>query len=261
MKPLSVLVVLSAVGVLGCPIYFDWGHHGRGGTHTSFCATDADCGAGEYCDVASGACIVGVCPACPGGGCGCATDVDCGAGLLCVDSTCRASTEVCTFSYECAGGACANSACHARCSATAACPAGQICDASGLCQNDPIGAGQCGVDADCATGGVCIDTTCHAGCTSDANCGAGEFCQTGACVADFRPHPQCSVDIDCAAGHVCASGVCRTRCAIQADCDAHEFGLTCRADGFCYTGLELSPQCTRQTDCASGQSCIDAICR
>jgi hypothetical protein len=58
-------------------------------------------------------------------------------------------------------------------------------------------------------------------------------------------------------------------CSTNVDCQAHD--VTYRNCGvipylagdtttYCLTDDEARPVCTRQSDCSSGQSCVDGIC-
>ncbi len=76
------------------------------------------------------------------------------------------------------------------------------------------------------------------------------------------PAGQCRFDSDCDEGAVCAGNYCRTGCVTDRDCAAGQrcsesdrFGvLTCHA-------IAVAAQCNRTSDCPSGLSCLDGVCR
>jgi len=248
----------------------------------------ADCPTGQYCDGRS-TCVPGcdatddcaavnasfVCNtathACEPPTC--ADDAACPSGQVCVSGSCRDSDSLCRFNYECGGGAeCVDGRCLTTCGGAVSCPAGQSCT-NGYCQYPT---GDCN-GVTCNAGEACTNGTCLAICTSDTTCGAGNFCDNGVCrVDDRRPAPFCTPPANgCnASTSVCVDGVCRIACPAMARdgstnrdraCQEVDFNFT-RCDttispAICRYQNELTPQCQRSQDCATGQTCINAFCR
>jgi hypothetical protein len=103
------------------------------------------------------------------------------------------------------------------------------------------------------------------------------YCDNGACRVDTRrPAPFCSQNSDCACGSVCSGGVCRISCdpsitcgtvhpqATDAYCMSVDFQFTrCDTTGgnICRYNAEVSAQCSRSSDCPTGQTCVNAHCQ
>jgi hypothetical protein len=58
----------------------------------------------------------------------------------------------------------------------------------------------------------------------------------------------------------CVDGFCRTSCRTSADCCTCTAQTVCGPGGYCETPGEVNPQCQLDTQCGTGQSCIDATC-
>ncbi|MEO7112266.1 MAG: hypothetical protein ABI183_17605, partial [Polyangiaceae bacterium] len=90
-------------------------------------------------------------------------------------------------------------------------------------------------------------------------------CNQGACVPDTRPKPNCSASDTsaCAASQSCVSGFCRYSCADNSTCTHIDNRIpTCVAAGYCAgTSSGGAIQCTQQSDCTSGQLCVDNACK
>lgn len=140
------------------------------------CASDGDCGTGEYCD--SGACSTYECT----------SHDDCGSDQYCYDVgecyDCQACPEDRDFITGCCPSACSSY------------PSGfekSIC-------------GSCDLVTDCAVGYSCNDDTgqCVSGgtdeheCTSHEDCGGGGYCDApGLCDSCSYCHPDNSIDGQC----------------------------------------------------------------
>jgi hypothetical protein len=59
---------------------------------------------------------------------------------------------------------------------------------------------------------------------------------------------------------MCVNGSCRTGCAFDSDCCTCGDASVCHG-GFCVTPGEAAPLCRIAGDCASGRSCVDALCQ
>lgn len=235
------------------------------------CSTNAQCEGGTVC-------VNGTCtrPTCDGGvaSCACTADSQCAAGNVCVSGRCTPRADTCQFDSQCgAGRVCVNQQCRAGCSATTACPTGQVCriptgETTGVCEDRP--AGECTTDAMCGAGRRCINSTCFARCTTSAECGAGLYCSDlGACQPDTRRRPTCTSDAQCAAGSRCLDGVCRRPCTTTDEClrtdvsyrNCAPIAYLMTREAYCQTDNEYRPTCARQNDCAAGQVCQNAVCR
>lgn len=246
---------------------------------TPMCPTGGGCPGGYYCD-ARGACVPGCATdaECAARGTGlvcntmshqcepsgrCTDDRNCAATEACVDGSCRPRSALCQFNYQCGPGQeCVDGRCLTQCNpnadAGAQCPAGQVCT-NGHCGYPTGGSCNCDPTQICSNG-VCLNP-----CTSDASCGMGFFCDHGVCrVDDRRPPPFCTRDDECAPGSVCRNGVCRASCpsGTNEECLRRDVNFNvCGSDMLCTSTNEQNPQCARSSDCNSGQTCINAICR
>lgn len=239
---------------------------GPRGICVSGCENNTDCQAvhaGFICNSNTGTCQPP----------GCTANNECPTGQSCVAGGCRPDNTLCRFSYECGAGLeCVDGRCLTSCGGAATCPSGLTC-VNGYCQNQP---GSC-TTTQCPSGQACLNGTCSSVCTTDAMCGAGNFCDNGVCrVDDRRPDPFCTPpNIGCNQNtSVCVDGICRIQCPATARdgtpnrdraCQEVDFNFT-RCDttispAICRYSNEVSPQCRRSTDCASGQTCINAFCR
>jgi Cys-rich repeat protein len=222
---------------------------------TPGCGADADCasiGTGLVCNTSSHQCE-------PSGRC--TVDRDCPMGQSCVAGSCRATSTLCQFNNQCgAGQVCIDGRCLNGCGGAVTCPSGQVCT-MGHCDTPP---GSCAA-VTCPSGQVCSNGVCSGGCNVDMDCGSGNFCDHGVCrVDDRRPPPFCSASRPCAAGSVCRNGVCRIACptGTNDECMRRDvYFNVCGADMVCTSTFEQNPQCQRSSECSSGQTCENAICR
>ena len=81
------------------------------------------------------------------------------------------------------------------------------------------------------------------------------------CVIDDRPNHFCESDDDCNEGAVCRNYVCRSPCTTNEECPRFDVSLTFCLDNVCATTNEATSDCAEASDCMTGQSCIDGICR
>lgn len=184
-----------------------------------------------------------------------AADVHCDAGGCGIPAT-----PLCRFNNECgANGRCANGGCQRACSNDGVCGSGQTCQA-GFCQDARLPGGQCVYGRDCAAGAACINGYCHAACAADGECARADRCVSGLCQPDLRPSPQCTSTATCPAGYDCVDAVCRTLCQTDAQCGPDCSGTVC-SRGYCVRPQETSPQCSRDLDCGTARTCVDALCR
>jgi hypothetical protein len=229
------------------------------------CRSNADCPTGVSC--VNGMCARTTCnPATSS--CPCTDATQCASGQSCVAGRCTATTDTCRFSSQCgAGRVCVNQQCRAACSATAPCPAGQMCNTDGVCV-DRV-ANECVRDADCGAGRRCVNATCLTACSTNAECGAGRYCADGVCLADTRRQPFCTTDAQCTSPSRCLDGLCRRPCATADEClrtdvqyrNCAPIRYLNTAQSFCQTNNEVQSNCARAADCAAGQACVDGVCR
>jgi hypothetical protein len=80
-------------------------------------------------------------------------------------------------------------------------------------------------------------------------------------VRDTRPTPNCTQSSDCLSTEQCITGFCRYTCKTDAQCALIDARIaSCSTDGICVSQSEANPQCTAQSDCATGQDCISNQC-
>lgn len=259
---------LVAVGSGGCPSAGgggssdagpDDGSGGSGGTVNVGCARDAECGAGEICDVASGDCAPGLDCTQNEALCGFCGDpaADCGFGVApayCSSAgVCRRAEPACgacTEDLECApseaglSSVCVDRFCAPGCGA---CPPGFRCEAGGCVPSG--GAVQCDGAISCRDGASCPDGqtctglgVCLALCAVDADCPAGKICET-------EPGPR---QQQCVAG--CPLGERLTQDGVEKVCHADgRYGLPC-------TTPDSSTGCPEGTVCDTEGVCRRAGC-
>lgn len=222
------------------------------------CETDLDCEGRARCDDR------GTCVPVPEDRC---LDASfCATEELCVDETCVARDSVCTSDLDCGvGRGCVDNACVPLCTDDAACDDAERCVAA-HCVPEP----ECADDRGCTGGETCVEGRCSGHCATSAECPANELCEAGVCRPDTAPRTFCSSDADCAEGHPCVDGVCRTVCptGTNEECQRADVQfLTCADVGspeplfLCLVRSEAAPECVSATDCATGERCIDALCR
>jgi hypothetical protein len=185
------------------------------------------------------------------------------------------------------------------CDASAQCPSGYTCTASGRCgavAGDGGGSGDvecdatgcvvctatatgrdcqayvcdtarpCPADFTCVNGSCAPDggSDCATECCANADCQEGFVCSLqGVCVERPRPPAdECDGDTPCPAGRVCESGRCVApppECAADADCGA---GRACEG-GTCVTRdfpVRPSDRCVIAGDCGPEGTCLDGAC-
>src|SRR5262249_35561489 len=109
----------------------------------------------------------------------------------------------------------------------------------------------------CGTGNTCSDPETY--CSDD-----------GVCVPDTRPRPFCDAAHPCSAPSQCIGGICRVPCTDLNACRTVDVSFqSCDhvptqpasvPGTYCLTGHEARPLCSRQSECAVGQSCVDGTC-
>ena len=231
------------------------------------CHTNTDCPNGLVC--LSGTCHMSTDPACT-------MDSQCPTGDVCVSGRCTASTNTCQFDNQCGPNRlCVNSQCVAVCggAGSPSCPTGETCMTAGgvsYCAQQPS-TSTCTVDTDCGSGKHCLNGTCYQACTAGTStCSTGYYCSDdGVCVIDTRPAPFCDASHPCFSGSTCVDGVCRVPCSTNTQCTMTDVSYrTCgtipwepgTTTTYCLTADESNPTCSRASQCAMGQSCIDAVC-
>jgi len=201
------------------------------------CSADDDC-ATYVCNATTGACDAT--PINEGGLCeddtivDCTVDLECAAGE-CVCPTCETGCELreCGADPSCAGQTCGDLG--------GACPAGETCDADGMCQPETTCQSQCG-NRECGAdpGPGCAGETCG---TLDGACPAGEACNAqGLC--------ECAPDCN---GKVCGPDGCDGTCG---ECTVA--GELCSTDGTeCIACAD--PQCG-EDQCGESPVCPGVAC-
>jgi hypothetical protein len=229
------------------------------------CRSNADCPSGVMCS--NGVCVRNTCnpttSSCP-----CTDNTQCTSGQTCVGGRCILTSDTCRFNAQCGTGrVCVNQQCRVACSATSPCPAGQTCNTEGVCV-DRI-ANECTRDTECGVGRRCINATCFTSCSTNTECGTGRYCSDGVCIADTRRQPFCTSDAGCASPSRCLDGLCRRPCNNAEEClrtdvqyrNCAPIRYLNTTQSFCQTNNEVQSNCSRASDCAAGQSCIDGVCR
>ncbi len=161
--------------------------------------TGLGCGAGEICDVASGACVADPC-----------ATVTCGATEACRDGVCEATCA----GVSCADGeVCRAGACEADLCADVSCT-GQVCDpTSGECVDDLCDGVSCPVGQVCAlaTGNCVADPCVGLRCPDNTMCEAGECVDEVTPSEDAGPPPFDAGPAEDGRDRVLASGGCSCR--------------------------------------------------
>jgi hypothetical protein len=283
-------VNVSCVDDYDCPsdAYCDWESNECFAYDFGICLTDGDCPVGSYCDYTDGGCYIPAVAECSvaldcqsGFECDfrdtcrpetfgtCLIDGDCSAASACIDNLCTPLADTCRFDFQCAAGfACANNRCQMLCGPETRCPSGTSCQ-DNLCQPN---FGECVDSTECpdlATN--CVEGTCLRRCDQGCEqatevCDPQGFCRARTLPDPNAPTPFCRDDSDCN-GTLCVEGVCRTECDITAPapddlCASYDGQVPlCGPDNLCYAESELLSNCSVQSDCLSGESCIDGRCR
>lgn len=126
---------------------------------------------------------------------------------------------------------------------------------------------RCSEDSECAPNQYCLDGRCvqqggdKIACQADWHCPEGQVCVGGYCQPT---EPQdCAGNSDCVRrygdGWVCQGGKCvdKTTCLGDQECvDKYGPGWKCRG-GKC---IGPETQCTKNTDCPEGQTCVNGVC-
>ncbi len=186
------------------------------------CVADADCLAGEVCEM--GACV----PRPPD----CVVNADCLGGQVCEMGVCVPGPGGCVVDADCG-------------------PNG-VCD-GGICVGGPVG---CMVDAECGAGmvceaGMCVPGPDPGGCAADRDCNADEVCMDGVCVPDPGVGP---VGDACAAPEPIVVGDRRMGTTMGQGANHTE------ADAQCSVGSATGPEAVfAYRPRAAGQLCASAL--
>ena len=216
------------------------------------CASHDDCAFGEFCNLATSACVA------------CLNDDHCEIGLVCRSNGTCGSEEGCTTNDDCGNLVCETvSAQCVQCVSSGDCPDGQTCRGNACFVSDG-GDPLCETQAECDPYGKICDTVegrCG-DCAADAECGEGKICAAGTCTIDGGTNPDdggsidgtCETTEDCN-GDACFSGMCMP-CFSDFMC----VGLTDLLMGggdICdpMTGKCIAPQCVTANDCAPKEAC------
>jgi|GEM_PF-1653199 len=239
------------------------------------CSSDQDCVDGdvctkEFCDIATGQCIVEVDPTC------CLDDAFCDDGNPCTDDVCGDNGQCLFPPVVCPddGDLCTLETCNAQFGCISVpnpscCIDGAQCDDGNPCTFDTCGAnGECqfqAIPGCCLSDGECNDNNA---CTADL-CGPGNQCIN-------LPQPNCcTINADCDDGNpctanACVGGTCESTplpdcCQQDSDCDD---GNSCSLDSCVvssggsqcvYTASNTDGCCNAPSDCSVG-ACQIATC-
>ena len=217
---------------------------------TNGCVVDADCAAGQWCDVALLTCQAKLTN-------GTAVPTDAGHANPTLNGTCSAAAGA----LVCVSGACDTS--DNKCglaNGDGPCLGGEVCR-SGTCSaaGKCIAPATCAADADCAAGFWCDISTA----TCDAKLPNGSGIPTDAAHTNPSLNGTCNAQVGTL---VCASGVCDTKdnkCGIangDGTCSLATGAATCRS-GDCSINGTCIPAggCTADADCLGGQWCDVAL--
>jgi hypothetical protein len=201
------------------------------------CAKQADCGSGNYCNIASGA-TSGTCAATKANGATAVSTFECTSGVI-------------------ADGVC----CNATCSGCSACTKALNGQTDGQCINVP--AGQVAHSACAASGTTCgLDGYCD-GANKCRFPAAGTSCGTS-CLGSTLTTKTCdgagvcgSANSTCGGGLVCGATTCKTTCASDNDCVTGDY---CSSGGTCATKLANGATCSTSNQCPTGNTCVEGVC-
>ncbi len=182
----------------------------------------------------------------------CATNAECATNQYCnvethecVNAVPCTSGNTCAIGYYCD----ARNNCVPGCDTNSDCTAPQECNTT---SHQCVAGGQCHLNTDCAVNESCVDGSCRANssvCQFNYQCAAGHQCVDGACVSNCAGTGTST----CLGGQVCVNGSCTTPAG---SCDA----VTCTGGTVCSAG-QCVPQCTLDTQCATGFYCASGACR
>lgn len=152
--------------------------------------------------------------------------------------------------------------CHLECTNDSNCPAGEICNDTGLCVPGDVPGGECVDPTDCdpslgCGAGYCLrcqgnGNFCNE-CEDDADCGAAFVCNTDLASCVF-----CISQAECNGGEMCHPyGDCAPACDDAADCP---HGRLCDGFGRCIPPPAGS-DCMIDTDCPAGSQCEVGLCK
>jgi hypothetical protein len=217
-----------------------------------------------------GACVPGAVKACTPFICGpnactttCAVPADCAPDFTCIGGTCKKKSggAACASAAECGTGFCEQGVCCDK-SCAGVCQACNLAGAAGVCSmvaagQDPLNqctdqlAASCGTDGACNGAGACrkyaSGTSCAAGSCTGSTLTLASLCNgTGTCVGGTtRP---CDPFL-CGTG-----GACKSLCGANTDCTTGNLCLNTSCGK-----KPISGTCTATTDCLSG-FCEQGIC-
>ena len=219
------LLVLAAVTLTGCELYF--GKSDDGGGQYNYCGADG------YYSCNNGSCEL-VSTTCPGdpNGPTCETNADCAAGCFCQNGQCEEAgfcdpanpdATKCPDGFHCDDR---SSCVPDECSDATPCPAGEVCNA-GTCQPDPatcVGevAATCNlVPPKCDVGSVativdgCYDGGCRAITSCDAPAVCGHLQHQEDCAGRNEDCKQVFIGINCTKPDGSACNMGDTGCTCQ----------------------------------------------
>jgi len=212
------------------------------------CTTQADCGAGNYCNTTTGTCA-----ATKPNGTAATQTYECTSGIVadgvCCDKTCTgcsACTSALNGQASTTTGQClpviANMAApHSACAASPPCGLDGTCDGSGACHypavntscSNPSCSGSTLTTSACNNAHACVPASNP--CPGSVVCSSASACKSATC----------SLDSDCITGYYCASGACTPK----------KTSGTCSSPNQCSTGYCIDGYCCDQGCTGQCQSC------
>lgn len=239
------------------------------------CTSQADCGAGNYCNTTTGTCAASK----PNGSSATIKD-ECTSGIVadgvCCDKECpgcaactaELNGQVSTTTGQCLPVVANKTAPHGACTASSPCGQDGTCNGNGGCSYPAAGtscatpscAGSTLTTSTCDSAHTCITarnpcpnatvcssaTTCTTGsCSSDANCAAEYYCASGTCMKKTDSGGNCSADHQCVSGN-CVAGIC--------------CGGPCGECNSCSTGTCLPVADLTTCGTVAGKVCVAGAC-
>ncbi len=242
------------------------------------CSEDADCEAGEVCQL--GSCVlVAVC----------SEDVECDDENPCTSDSCIsgqcehanlsdgvscvADAFSCTINETCQSGVCVVGVLdHAQCDDTNPCTQ-DICNPDTGCTYSNVSDGMvCAAENDCREESICQSGSCigtnktdGTSCSDAFDCTSGETCQSGVCVAGNLN------DLACDDGNACTDDLCLadTGCSNTPSTNGTicDDGNICTQNDSCFGGscsggtpvADGSP-CPDSNECTSSEQCWSGVC-